>query len=264
MSGNKPTAVQSVTFTEPTPSSVEEYGYTWDMSAYGGTTPIYSSFPPFLWDDLHVAREAWKDMGIRALEECAGGDKEGSCWIPISEHPVTARRSHAGLGHYEAVKSSRPNYDLLVKHQVIRVIYTDGALHGPPLVEVRSLANDATFNITAKAEVVLSAGALHTPTILQRSGIGPAPSLEAMNIATVLDLPGVGSNLQDHSSPGVSWNCGCFCYSSIKTSHSLTSLQTQGQVTSLICLRICWILRMPVRQRQSSIRRQHAARTRWL
>ncbi|CAN9346117.1 unnamed protein product [Alternaria alternata] len=199
---------KSVTFTEPTPSVAEQHGYTWDMSAYGGTTPIYSSFPPFLWGDLHVARDAWKDMGIRALEECAGGDKEGLCWAPNSQHPITARRSHAGLGHYEDVKNSRPNYnyDLLVKHQVIRVVYPNDVSKGPPLVEARSLAGDETFNVTARVEVVISAGALHTPTILQRSGIGPAPSLEAMGIITVLDLPGVGSNLQDHSSPGISWS----------------------------------------------------------
>jgi len=176
------------------------------MSAYGGMTPIHSSFPPFLWGDIHLARDAWRDMGIRALDECGGGDKEGMCWEPISQHPVTARRSHAGLGHYSDV-SGRPNYDLLVKHQVIRVVYTDGVSHGPPRVEIRSLSNDEVFNVTAKAEVVISAGAMHTPTILQRSGIGPAALLNDLNITAVLDLPGVGSNLQDHSSPGISWNC---------------------------------------------------------
>jgi hypothetical protein len=67
--------VKSVTFTEPMPDLVKKYGYTWDMSVYGSKTPIHSSFPPFLWGDLHVAREAWKDMGIRALDECAGGYK---------------------------------------------------------------------------------------------------------------------------------------------------------------------------------------------
>jgi choline dehydrogenase len=79
-------------------------------------------------------------------------------------------------------------------------------------VEMRSLSNDEVFNVTAEAEVIVSAGAIHTPTILQRSGIGPVAFLNDMNITVVLDLPGVGSNLQDHSSPGVSWNCeysGC-------------------------------------------------------
>ncbi|KAF1828218.1 hypothetical protein BDW02DRAFT_635312 [Decorospora gaudefroyi] len=57
-----------------------------------------------------------------------------------------------------------------------------------------------------KAEVVISAGALHTPTILQRSGIGPASFLKTADIPVVLDLPGVGSNFQDHSGPRMSWN----------------------------------------------------------
>ncbi|KAF2175443.1 GMC oxidoreductase [Zopfia rhizophila CBS 207.26] len=197
---------KSVTFTEPSADVAQKYGYTWNMSAFGGSTPIYSSLPPFLWADHPIARDTWKDMGIRVANECAGGDKEGLCWVPISQHPVTARRSHAGLGHYAAVNDTRPNYDLLVKHQVTRVLYPNGTTSGPPLVEIRSLDDDHLFNVTTKAEVIISAGALHTPAILQRSGIGPASFLSTAGIPVVLDLPGVGSNLQDHSGPGVSWN----------------------------------------------------------
>ena len=200
---------QSVTFTRPSPAATQEHGFTWDISAYGGTTPIHSSFPPFLWGDHPILRGAWTDMGVQPRKECAGGNKEGLCWIPISQHPVTARRSHAGLGHYAAVNETRPNYHLLDRHQVTRVTYPKGLKKGPPRVEVRSLADNSMFNITAKAEVVLSAGTFHTPTILQRSGIGPASFLQAAGIPVVLNLPGVGSNLQDHSGPAISWNCKC-------------------------------------------------------
>jgi choline dehydrogenase-like flavoprotein len=193
---------KSVTFTEPPNEVVKKYGYTWNLTAFGGTTPIYSSFPPFLWGDHFVVRDTWKDMGIRVAEECAGGDKEGLCWVPISQHPVTARRSHAGLGHYVA----RPNYDLLVNHQVTRVMYPDGPSNGPPVVQIVSLGGAQVVNATAKAEVIIAAGAFHSPAILQRSGIGPASFLEKAGIPLVLDLPGVGSNLQDHSGPGISWN----------------------------------------------------------
>jgi choline dehydrogenase len=198
---------KSVTFTEPPAVVVQNHGYTWDLAAFGGSTPIYSSFPPFLWGDHLTIRDAWKDMGIRVQQECADGDKEGLCWIPISEHPVTARRSHAGLGHYAAINTTRSNFDLLVKHQVTRVIYPNGTASGPPVVEIRALGDNHLFNATAKGEVILSAGSLHTPTILQRSGIGPASFLSSVGIPLVLDLPGVGSNLQDHGSAPVLWNC---------------------------------------------------------
>ena len=169
-------------------------------------------------------RNAWDDMGIRTLIECAGGDKEGLCWIPISEHPETARRSHSGLGHYAQVNETRSNYDLLVKHQVVRVIYPEDVTgSGPPVVEVRDWDGEDVFNVTADAEVILSAGAFHTPTILQRSGIGPATFLDEAGIPLVLDLPGVGSNFQDHNGAGLSWNCerysSCSLSLSVLTGH---------------------------------------------
>jgi choline dehydrogenase len=197
--------MQSVTFTEPLPETAQKYGYTWDMSAFGGTTPIYSSLPPFQWGDHFLVRKAWEEMGIRVANECAGGDKEGLCWMPISEHPTTARRSYSGLGHY-AVVMPRSNYHILVKHQVTRVVYPNGISSGPPVVEIRALDNGTFSNITANSEVVISAGALQTPAILQRSGIGSISVLQSAKIPVVHDLPGVGANLQDHSGPGVSWN----------------------------------------------------------
>ena len=127
--------------------------------------------------------------------------------MPLSENPVTARRSHAGIGHYAAVHTNRTNYDLLVKHQVVKLHYPRGVQSGPPAVEIRSLESGRHTNLTAKLEVILSAGALHTPTILQRSGIGPSGFLTSAGIDTLVDLPGVGSNLQDHTCPPISWNC---------------------------------------------------------
>ena len=182
------------------------YNYTWNTSAYGGSALIHASFPAFQWADQPVLRDTWKEMGIKVANECAGGDKEGICWVPLSQHPVTARRSHAGLGHYTAVLP-RSNYDLLVNHQVTKVVYPNGLTSGPPLVQARSLTGSSVLiNVTANAEVIISAGAMHTPTILQRSGIGPASFLSSAGIPLLLDLPGVGSNFQDHSGPPVTWN----------------------------------------------------------
>jgi choline dehydrogenase-like flavoprotein len=169
--------------------------------------------------------DTYKEMGIQEPKECAGGDKEGICWVPTSQHPVTARRSHSGLGHYAAVIDTRPNYDLLVKHQGVRVAYPNKGAK-TPLVEVRSLEDNRLFNVTAKAEVIISAGALHTPTVLMRSGIAGASVLKAAGIPVVLDLPGVGSNLQDHSGPPVSWNCMFSLPHTITSRHCLLTPKT--------------------------------------
>lgn len=196
-----------MSFTEPDADIVAKYGYTWDQAAYDGSTPIHSSFPPFLWGDHFVVRNAWKEMGVVTRNECAAGEKDGLCWIPVSQYPKTARRSHAGLGHYASINDTRPNYDLLVRHQVTRVIYPNSNLSRIPIIEVRSLKDGNLFNLTATSEVILAAGAFHTPAILQRSGIGATSVLEEVGVAPVLDLPGVGANLQDHSGPVISWDC---------------------------------------------------------
>jgi choline dehydrogenase len=61
--------------------------------------------------------------------------------------------------------------------------------------------------VTAREEAVLAAGAVHTPQILQLSGVGDAAYLTKINIKVGIDLPGVGQNLQDHLVLKVNYNC---------------------------------------------------------
>jgi len=144
-------------------------------------------------------------MGVHVSKECSGGDKLGVCWVPTSQDPMTAARSHAGLGHYADVIDGRENYDLLVAHKVLRIIPNKD---GPPTVEFRSRndKDDEVKTVTPKLEVILSAGAIHTPQILQRSGIGDKKFLDKVGIEVEVDLPGVGYNFQDHCGPGFSFS----------------------------------------------------------
>ncbi|KAK8085885.1 hypothetical protein PG997_007156 [Apiospora hydei] len=193
---------KSVTFIEPDEETVGALNLIWDYeAAYGGSTPIFSSFVPFQWPSATLSRQACLEAGISPRQECAAGDKDGLCWIPASQHPWASVRSHSGRGHYQDVVKDRPNYDLLVRHKVTRVIYPDGdPQKGPPTVEMRSLQDGTVFTSRATREVILSAGAIHTPQILQRSGIGPSDLVKRAGIEVVADLPGVGYNFQDHPS----------------------------------------------------------------
>lgn len=66
--------------------------------------------------------------------------------------------------------------------------------------------------VYASKEVILAAGALHTPQILQLSGVGPKPLLDSLNIPVISNLPGVGSNVQDQASLAVPYNCKLFLH----------------------------------------------------
>jgi len=66
---------------------------------------------------------------------------------------------------------------------------------------------ESSFTVNSRKEVIITSGALHSPQVLQRSGIGPAELLLKAGIPIVVDLPGVGRNLQDHPSIRTSFNC---------------------------------------------------------
>jgi choline dehydrogenase-like flavoprotein len=87
----------------------------------------------------------------------------------------------------------RPNLQVFTHTTVDRI-----GLHEGRARTVHALQGGQALTLTARREVVLSAGALHSPAILMRSGLGPADHLQAMGIAVQRHLPGVGANLHDH------------------------------------------------------------------
>lgn len=119
----------------------------------------------------------------------------GVIWTPSSLDPKGETRSSARTAYYNPV-SHRRNLHLLTGHQVTEIIFEDDlAASG---VAIKSRADNSTMNVSAKKEVILAAGAVHTPQILQLSGIGPRSVLEAAGIPVKMDNPSVGSNFQDH------------------------------------------------------------------
>lgn len=143
-----------------------------------------------------VGWQAYEEFGLENLTTCDNGDKHGICWVPSAQNSETVERSHAGEGHYTKIADSRPNLDLLVEHKVTRLIIDKD--QDTPTIEFRPVAGGEAQTIRPKGEVILSAGAIHTPQILQRSGVASADYLESEGLEVVEDLPGVGQNFQDH------------------------------------------------------------------
>jgi choline dehydrogenase-like flavoprotein len=136
-------------------------------------------------------RDAFVEAGLGARGDSAGPDP-----FVVDRYQTTfvdgVRRTVADDFLTDEVRA-RENFTILTGVHVTRVMIEDGRATG---VEVRDGGDVRT--ITARREVILSAGTFNTPQILMLSGIGPRDHLERLGIEVVLDSPAVGANLQDH------------------------------------------------------------------
>ena len=134
-----------------------------------------------------------------------GAGQTGLVYYPTSSDPRTGAGSYSGTGHFDGL--DRANYELLPATRVNKIVFERDVAVGVQITP-RGGGKKSASVVRVKKEVILTAGALHTPQILQLSGIGPADLLKRANIPVKVDLPGVGSNFQDHLFiPEVSFRC---------------------------------------------------------
>ncbi|KAF7299257.1 Aryl-alcohol oxidase-like protein [Mycena indigotica] len=123
------------------------------------------------------------------------GDGLGVGWI----HTTVGggARSSSSTAFLKPAIESRENIDLLVHYHVTRLLPAEGGSLDFRTVELAQDASSQRIILTAKKEVILCAGAIGTPQILQLSGIGPKAVLDRAGIAQLVDAPDVGRHLQD-------------------------------------------------------------------
>lgn len=122
-------------------------------------------------------------------------DFNGERQAGVGHYQVTvrdARRSSAASAYLRPARG-RANLTVRTGALVSRIVVENGRAVGVELIQ-----NGAKTVLRCEREVLLAAGAINSPRLLQLSGIGPADHLRSVGVPVVLDLPGVGENLQDH------------------------------------------------------------------
>lgn len=158
---------------------------------HGGDGELRVETPRTQWDILDAFRRAAIEQGIPETDDFNRGDNEGVSRFEVTQkNGVRWSASRAFLD--PALK--RPNLTVLTGALVHKVVVEGGRATG--IVFSREGVRNG-MHVAARREVVLSAGAIGSPQILQLSGIGPARLLRDHQIPVVQDLP-VGENLQDH------------------------------------------------------------------
>jgi choline dehydrogenase len=148
------------------------------------------------WDVLDAFAEAAVQAGVPATDDFNRGTNEGVGYFEVNQR--SGWRWNTAKAFLRPTCYARPNFELWTQAQVSKLLMTTDADGHSRCEGVVVWTGDGYVTATARQAVVLSAGSIGTPQILQLSGIGPADLLHQRGIVPVIDLPGVGGNLQDH------------------------------------------------------------------
>jgi 5-(hydroxymethyl)furfural/furfural oxidase len=166
--------------------------YDDDMHGTDGPTVIRRHSPKD-WPPLsRAARDYAAKRQMPFIADMNGDFRDGFCAVPMSA--TGDKRQSAAICYLDADTRRRPNLRIETGANVTRLVLEERKVVGVE-ADIGGAGRHETF---LAREVILSAGALYTPAILMRAGIGPAAALRARGIPVVADLAGVGANLQNH------------------------------------------------------------------
>jgi choline dehydrogenase len=148
------------------------------------------------WDILDAFSQAAQQAGIPATEDFNRGDNEGVGYFEVNQK--SGWRWNTAKAFLRPTCYGRPNFEQWTSAQAARLVIETQADGQKRCTGVQVWTGNEMVTATAAREVILSAGSIGTPQILQLSGIGSAAHLLSKGVQLTHDLPGVGANLQDH------------------------------------------------------------------
>jgi choline dehydrogenase-like flavoprotein len=204
-SGMEPYFVKGTTFQPPSDAVAESYNITWDPATYGNG-PLKVSITDAQYPDVKDYWKAWKATGVHVPVDGNNGEAYGPSWFGNTMDKTTGRRAHARYAYIDPI-SERTNLKIITKTTAQKIIFEEGKKSMKAVgVQITDDATKKTSIVYATKEVVLAAGAIQTPKLLQLSGVGPRSVLEAAGVKVKVELDAVGSNFQDHPYATVIFN----------------------------------------------------------
>ena len=181
-----------------------------DYHGTGGPLGVSMPAAPLPICDAYI--RAGQEMGIPYNADFNGQKQAGVGFYQLTQRD--RQRSSASMA-YLAPIMDRPNLEVRLGVRATRVV-----IEGHRAVGVEIVGKRGSEIVRAEREVLVSSGAIGSPKLLLQSGIGPADHLKAVGVPVTHDLPGVGSNMQDHLDLFVIAECkGDFTYDNVAKLH---------------------------------------------
>ncbi|CZS96281.1 related to alcohol oxidase [Rhynchosporium graminicola] len=172
---------------------VEGWEVGYNPAYHGDSGNVHTSFASFVWPSTKYLINAMRELAVTIIPDAMGGTTSGAYWFMQSVDPTSETRSTSE----EFIHHKRQNLHLLIDNTVTRINIKSGRAQS---VEYAVNKDAKIHSVQASKEVILAAGALRTPQVLQLSGIGEKSHLSKLGIKTVVNLAGVGENYHDHTS----------------------------------------------------------------
>ncbi|WP_417424449.1 GMC family oxidoreductase [Hoeflea sp.] len=147
-------------------------------------------YPRMRWEILDSFRDAAEQQGVAKIDDFNGGDNEGSSYFQVNQKG--GWRFSAARAFLKPVLH-RSNLHLITGAEAEKVLFD-----GKKATGLQFRHEGRTRAVRAEREVILASGAIGSPWLLEKSGVGQGERLRAAGIEVVSDLPGLGENLQDH------------------------------------------------------------------
>jgi len=168
-----------------------DFDFSGALHGGDGPTPIRRT-PYEQWTPLaRAARDFADNRQLPFVADMNGDFRDGYCALPMSNTPQS--RASAAICYLDAATRRRPNLTIVPRALAAEIIFD-----GNRAVGVKAMVAGAPREFHAR-EVILCGGGIQSPTLLMRSGIGPAEHLGSAGVRVRADLPGVGQNLQNHA-----------------------------------------------------------------
>lgn len=161
-----------------------------DHSAHGSDGPIHTTFHPL----AEISKAVLKSFTSQGYNQDDDMFSTGTRWHGVG-HSLRTVYNGTRVTGASYLKPSRSNLTVRTNTQVARVVI-DPSLRATG-IEIASTTN-TRITLRSRREVILCLGTYGTPQTLLLSGIGPKEELHEANVSSIIDLPGVGKNLEDH------------------------------------------------------------------
>jgi choline dehydrogenase len=189
-------------FHEPTQEQIEK-GAQYEDEFHGRQGPVQVSFPAGMFRGIQLpALEAsslvWK--GLKRVADFAAGVTNGATIIPdMVQADGSQNRSSPFTVYAEKQTQERSNFLILTGHRVTSINWRNGTKIVADGVSFQACRDGEVFTAKTKREVLLAAGSLQSPQLLELSGVGDAEILAAAGVPLKLSSPNVGKNMQEQT-----------------------------------------------------------------